>query len=80
MTQLARGLYAKLVASMDFNLIYDSAVNNFVPVNHLAESQTSSRGGELQGKNLTSPPIRMLFELVQNYTAYLVPLSHTLPA
>lgn len=49
-TLLVLGLYTKLVADMDFNLIYDWAINNCVLIDQLAESQTSSRGEELLGK------------------------------
>lgn len=51
----------KLAADMNLNLIYDWAINNFVLIYQLAESQTSSGGDELLGKTLIISPRWLLF-------------------
>lgn len=70
----------QLAADMNLNLIYDGAINNFVLIYQLAESQTSSGGDELLGKALIISPRWLLFGLIQKYPTYIFPFVSYSPS
>lgn len=73
-TLLALSLCKKLVADVDSNLTSDWAINSFVLIDQLAESQTNSRGDAFLGKALHSSLMDTVW-LVQKTPTYIFPFS-----